>query len=173
MTNVLYFGLWLAAALAVIGALSAFLARQRRWSDARMVQASRMFAALGRYGDWVGLQRRAAVLHGEDADAALALAQAREVREQWFPELETGMATVLAVHARLLDFLARQNALQRTDPEAWLESDHDNRFQALAQEQAIAIAAMRAQLRMADDTPPGAADLTLGPPGRWVDSRGV
>jgi hypothetical protein len=174
MANVLYFGLWLAAALAVIGVLSAFLARQRPRGDARNAQGRLMYAALVRYGDWVGLQRHAATFQGEDADAAQALQDARLLGAQWFPELGPDMDTVLAVHARLLDFLGSQQALRLADPEAWIESDHDTRFQALAQEQAIAIAAMRAHLRMADDlAPDAAAGLSLRASGAGVDSPGA
>lgn len=149
MSAPLYFGLWLIAALVAIGFLSAFLARQRRWRELRRAQGLRMLAALERYCGWVGLQRRALQFHGESPEAAQALDEACATRLAWFPELAADMAQLLAVHNRLVAFLSAQQALRLQDPEAWMESDHDARFDALALHEAHLIAGMRRKLSMA------------------------
>lgn len=144
----LYFGLWLVAALVAIGFLSAILSRQRRWRELRREQGLRMLAALERYCGWVGLQRRALPFQGESPEAAQALDEACAMRLAWFPELGADMAELLAVHNRLLAFLAAQQALRLQDAEAWMESDHDARFHALALHEARLIAGMRRKLSM-------------------------
>lgn len=146
----LYFGLWLVAALVAIGFLSAFLARQRRWRELRREQGLRMLAALERHCGWVGLQRRATQFQGEGTEAAQALDEARATQLAWFPGLAADMAQLLAAHERLVRFLAAQQALRLRDAEAWIESDHETRFDALARQQALLIAGMRRKLSLAD-----------------------
>jgi hypothetical protein len=145
----LYFGLWLAAALVAIGFLSAFLARQRRWRELRRAQGLRMLAALERYCGWVGMQRRAPQFQGESAEAVQALDEARATQQASFPELASEMAQLLTVHEHLMHFLRDQQELRMRDAEAWLESDHDARFDALAEHEAHLIAAMRRKLSLA------------------------
>src|SRR5690606_39004962 len=122
---------WVLAALAAVGGLSALLARHSRRQEQRLQQAQRMTAALQRYSGWVAAQRLAAVFHGEGPEAAAALDEACTVRVNWFPELAGDMAELMAVHNRIVNFLATQQALWLRDPEHWLESEHDKRFMAL------------------------------------------
>jgi hypothetical protein len=160
-----YFTLWLLAALLAIGFLSAYIARHRRLRTLRRQQAVRMMGALRRYSEWVASQRRATGFTGESAEAAQALDEAATLRIGWFPELAGDMAEVLAEHNRLMQFLATQNALRLQDPEAWLESDHDNRFMALWRQQVYAMQAMREKLKLLDT-------LDSEPPSVMPDTSG-
>lgn len=163
MSMPLYFGLWLVAALVAIGFLSAFVARQRRWRELRRQQGVLMLAALERYTDWVGLQQHATEFRGESPEAAQALDEACTLRIAWFPELAGEMAQLLGVHNRLMHFLAAQQALRLQDAEAWLETDHEARFVALAQLQELAITAMRQRLQLVEalDEPAPVAPVGL------------
>lgn len=154
MSSLTYFGLWLAAGLVATGILSAWLARQWRLRERRRGQGLRMLEALGRYCEWLGLQRHAAQFQGEAAEAAQALDEACAIRVAWFPELAGDMAELLAMHNRMMRFLAAQQALRLRDAEAWLESDHDGRFGSLCRLQAYAIAAVRQKLRLDAVAPP-------------------
>ena len=149
MDTTTYLAAWLLAALLAIGVLSWLLARHRRRQDARQAQAHRLLAALQRYSEWVCAQRLAAVFHGEGPDAAAALDEACTIRLAWFPELAGDMAQVLAVHNRIVNFLATQQALWLRDPEHWLESEHDKRFIALWRQHRFALHALQARLEQA------------------------
>jgi hypothetical protein len=140
---------FLLAALAAVGLLSAALTRYQRRHDFRRVQAERLLHALHRYSEWVREQRLAAVFQGEGRDAAAALDDACTIRLAWFPALGGDMAELMAVHNRLLNFLATQHALWLRDPEGWLASDHDGRFMALWRQHRIALHALSGRLQEA------------------------
>lgn len=147
MDSTTYLAAWLLAALAGIGVLASLLARHKRNSDLRRMQAHRMLLALQRYSDWVGAQRLAAVFQGEGPEAAAALDEACTIRLAWFPELAGDMAEVMAVHNRMLNFLGTQQALWLRDPEHWLASEHDKRFMALWRQHRFALQALAAKLQ--------------------------
>jgi hypothetical protein len=52
----------------------------------------------------------------------------------------------MAVHRRLVHFLAAQHALWLRDPQHWLESEHDQRFMALWRQHHFALHALLARL---------------------------
>jgi len=141
-----YLATWIAAALLAIGVLSWVLAGHKRQQDLRQAQAERLVRALQRYSAWVCAQRLAAVFQGEGPEAAAALDEACTIRLGWFPELAGDMAELLAVHNRILHFLAMQQALWQRDPEHWLESGHDQRFLALWRQHRFALHALLAKL---------------------------
>lgn len=149
MDTTTYLAAWLLAALLAIAVLSWLLARFRRRQDMRRQQAQQFLQALQRYSEWVCSQRLAAVFQGEGAEAAAALDEACTIRVAWFPELAGDMAELLAVHSRILHFLATQQALWLRDPEHWLESDHDTRFLALWRQHRYALQALLAKLEQA------------------------
>lgn len=142
----LYLAAWVLVVLAAIGGLSAALTRYSRRQDERLRQAQRLAGALQRYSDWVAAQRLLAVFHGESPEAAAALDEACTIRVAWFPELAGDMAELMAVHNRLVNFLATQQALWLRDPEHWLESDHDKRFMALWRQHQYALHALVGKL---------------------------
>lgn len=144
-----YLAAWLFAALVAIALLTVLLARYKRRHDLRQLQAQQMARALQRYSDWVSAQRLAAVFQGEGPEAAAALDEACTIRLAWFPELAGDMAQVMAVHNRLVNFLATQQALWLRDPENWLESEHDKRFMALWRQHRFALQALLEQLEQA------------------------
>lgn len=146
MERTTYLAAWLLALLCAVAVLSWLLARYKRRHDLRRIQAHLLAAALHRYSQWVCTQRLAAVFQGDGREAAEALDQARTIRMAWFPELTPDMAEVLAVHNRLVSFLATQQALWLRDPEGWLESDHDKRFLALWRQHRFAVQALLAKL---------------------------
>jgi hypothetical protein len=141
-----YLAGWLLLALGGVAVLSWFLARHRRRHDLRRAQAEGMLHALQRYSEWVSAQRLATVFQGEGPEAAAALDAACTIRLACFPELAGDMAEVLAVHNRLVNFLATQQQLWLRDPEHWLESEHDRRFMALWQQHRSALEALLRKL---------------------------
>lgn len=147
MNATTYLAAWLLAALLVIGLISVVLTRHKRRFDLRRLQAEGLLQALGRYSDWFGAQRLAAVFQGEDPQAEQALDEACTIRMGWFPELAGDMAELLAVHNRLIIFLSTQQALWLRDPEHWLESEHDKRFMALWRQHQNALQALHARLQ--------------------------
>lgn len=146
MDSTTYLAAWLAAVLVAIGFLSWQLARHARRREERCLQAERLVRALQRYSGWVGAQRLAAVFHGEGAEAAAALDEACTIRLACFPDLAGEMAELLAVHNRIVNFLATQQALWLRDPEHWLDSEHDKRFMALWRQHRFALEALLARL---------------------------
>ena len=144
-----YLVAWLVAVLLALGVLSRALARYQHNTDMRRLQAQQLLHALHRYSDWVCAQRLTAVFQGEGPDAAAALDQACTIRLAWFPELAGDMAQLLAVHNRLVNFLASQQALWLRDPEHWLESEHDKRFLALWRQHRFSLQALLAKLEEA------------------------
>jgi hypothetical protein len=149
MDSTTYLAAWLLAALVAIGILSWQLARYTQRHDVRAAQAQRLGQALQRYSDWVCAQRLAAVFDGEGEEAAAALDEACTIRLGWFPDLAGEMAELLAVHNRIVNFLATQQALWLRDPEHWLDSEHDKRFMALWRQHRFALQAVLACLERA------------------------
>ena len=131
MSNIVYFSLWLVAALIAVALASATIARSLRLREVRRLKALELLDAIARYSEWVAAQRRASFFQGDGEGASLPLEQARQIKQGWFPELVGDMVEILIVHNRLVDFLWNQQLLRLKDPEGWLESDHDTRFLAL------------------------------------------
>jgi len=146
MDSTTYLAAWFVAALLAVGVLSWLLARYKRRHDLRRQQVQRLLHALQRYSEWVCAQRLATVFQGEGAEAAAALDEACTIRLAWFPDLAGDMAELLAVHNRIISFLATQQALWLRDPEHWLESEHDKRFMALWRQHRFALEALQAKL---------------------------
>ena len=144
MPALLYHALWIAIALAAIAAASGAYARRLRWRELRRDRAEQALDALARYSEWLAAQRRTAAFAG---DRCGLLQELREAQQAAFPELAPALAGLLEVHARILDFLWRQQLLRSRDPEAWLDSDHDGRFMALWREHRAAVHAMADRLR--------------------------
>ena len=149
MSNIVYFSLWLVAALIAVALASATIARGFRLREVRRLKALELLDALDRYSDWVASQRRATFFRGEgDGDAeATPLEEARHIKQGWFPELAGDMVEILIVHNRMIDFLWNQQLLRTKDPERWLESDHDSRFLELWSQHRYAIAGVQLKLR--------------------------
>ena len=147
VSNIVYFSLWLVAALLAIAVVSATIARSLRLREVRRQKALELLEALGRYSEWVAAQRRTAFFQGEGDDAATPLEEARHIKQGWFPELAGNMVEILIVHNRLVDFLWNQQLLRLKDPEGWLESDHDTRFLELWRQHRYAIEDVQIKLR--------------------------
>jgi hypothetical protein len=147
VSNIVYFSLWLVAALIAVALVSATIARSLRMREVRRQKALELLDALGRYSEWVAAQRRAAFFEGEGEDSSSALEDARHIKQGWFPELAGDMVEILTVHNRLVDFLWNQQLLRFKDPEGWLESDHDTRFLELWRQHRYAIEGVQIKLR--------------------------
>ncbi|TFY97687.1 hypothetical protein [Ramlibacter humi] len=143
MTLPLYHALWIATALAVIAIASGFITRWLKLREFRRAQAEEALDALAGYSEWLAAQRRGTAFGGDRSP----LAQVRRCQQAAFPEFAPAMAALLALHARLLDFLWRQQLLRTRDPEAWLESDHDAQFMLLWSEHREAVHALAERLR--------------------------
>ncbi len=147
MSSLVYFSLWLVAALIVIALVSATIARGLRLREVRRLKALELLDALDRYCEWVAAQRRATFFQGEGEDDETPLEEARHIKQGWFPELAGDMVEILIVHNRLVDFLWNQQLLRLKDPERWLESDHDSRFMELWRQHRYAIEGVQIKLR--------------------------
>lgn len=147
MSALQYHALWLALALAIIAVASGVIARRLSWNELHRRQAEEALDALACYSEWLAVQRRAVRFAGDAPVAHSVLVQLRELQQAGFPQLAPATVDLLEVHARMLDFLWRQQHLRATDPEAWLESDHDSRFLALWREHQAAVHRLAAQLR--------------------------
>jgi len=148
VSNLLYHALWVAVALALVAVASAMLTRRLRQRELRRHAAEEALDALARYSEWLAGQRRNAGFQGDRAPDASPLVRVRQLQQAWFPEQAAAMALLLEVHARLLDFLWRQQLLRVRDPEGWLESDHDGRFMALWREHRVAVHQLADHLRV-------------------------
>lgn len=147
MSNIVYFSLWLVAALIAIALVSATIARGLRLREVRRMKALELLDALARYSEWVAAQRRATFFQGEGEDGGGPLEEARHIKQGWFPELAGDMVEILIVHNRLVDFLWNQQLLRLKDPERWLESDHDTRFLELWRQHRYAVEGVQIKLR--------------------------
>lgn len=147
MSRFVYFSLWLLAALIVIAIISATIARSLRQRAVRRLKAVELLDALERYSEWVASQRRSPFFQGEGEDSAVPLADARHIKQGWFPELADDMVEILIVHNRLVDFLWNQQLLRLKDPEGWLESDHDSRFLELWRQHRYTIEGVQIKMR--------------------------
>jgi hypothetical protein len=147
VSNILYFSLWLVAALIAIALVSATIARSLRMREVRRLKALQLLDALNLYSDWVAAQRRAPFFNGDGEEGPSPLDEARTIKQGWFPELAGDMVEILVVHSRLVDFLWNQQLLRFKDPEAWLESDHDTRFLELWRQHRYAIEGVQSKLR--------------------------
>jgi len=134
MSGLLYHATWIAVALAVIAGASAWLSRRRLLRDLRRQHGEDALEGLAAYAEWLAAQRRSGAFVGDRTDATAPLQRVRIAQQAAFPELAPALVQLLELHARLLDFLWRQQVLRTRDPEAWLESDHDGRFMALWRE---------------------------------------
>jgi hypothetical protein len=147
MSPLLYHALWMAIALAGIAVASAVIARRLRLREFRRERAEAALDALARYAEWLAAQRRTAGFHGDPPAGRSALVEVRRLQQAAFPELAAEFITVQEVHARMLDFLWRQQLLRTRDPEAWLESDHDQRFLILWDEHRATVHVLAERLR--------------------------
>ena len=158
MSNLEYYLLWLAGGLVLIAIASALIARQLRLGAMRRLQAAALLAALSRYSEWVAAQRRSLLFQGDGQDDTSALAEVRDIAQQWFPDLAGPAAQVFAVHAKLVEFLSSQQTLRIDDPEAWLESDHDLRFVEQWRDHAVAVQRLAGELRLVCEPVPAGAE---------------
>ena len=131
MSNLSYYLLWLAAGLVAIAVVSAGITRHLRLRLLRRLKAIEALDALAYYSDWVAAQGRTPFFQGDARQEDSPLPQLRAIKQQWLPELSNETAQILAVHARLVEFLWTQQMLRVSDPEAWLESDYDRQFMDL------------------------------------------
>jgi hypothetical protein len=146
VSNVVYFSLWLVAALIAVALVSATIARSVRLRELRRLKAIELLDALDRYSEWVASQRRATYFQGE-GEAETPLEEARHIKQGWFPELAGDMVEIMVVHNRLVDFLWNQQLLRLRDPERWMESDHDSRFLELWRQHRYALEDVQLKLR--------------------------
>ena len=147
VSAIVYFSLWLVAALIAVALASATIARGLRSREVRRLKALELLDALDGYSEWVAGQRRVTFFQGEGEDAATPLEEARHIKQGWFPELAGDMVEILVVHNRLVDFLWNQQLLRLKDPERWMESDHDSRFLELWRQHRYALDGVRMKLR--------------------------
>ena len=160
MSNIVYFSLWLVAALIAVALASATIARSLRLREVRRLKALELLDALDRYSDWVASQRRATFFQGEgEGDGAeTPLEEARHIKQGWFPELAGDLVEILIVHNRMIDFLWNQQLLRLKDPERWMESDHDSRFLELWGQHRYALEGVQLKLRSLAHVPRSGRD---------------
>lgn len=143
MSPLAYYALWLVAGLLAVAAVSAAITRLMRRREQALVLAE----ALARHSVWVAAQRSRLELDLRRDEADAALQQAQAVQARWFPRLAPELAAVMQVDQRIDGFLMHQRRLRFQDPEAWLESDHDQQFMALWREYLAAVEGLTQKLR--------------------------
>ena len=143
MSTFAYYAAWLLVGLLLTALVSAFLTRTMR----RREQALLLAEALARHSVWVAAQRSRTELDLRREDADSALQQASAVQSRWFPRLAPELGDVMAIDQRIEGFLITQHRLRIEDPEAWLESDHDERFMALWRDYLAALDRLNEKLR--------------------------
>jgi hypothetical protein len=151
VSSTAYYLCWLVAGLALSALASACIARYLRRRIARKVKAAEAMDALARYSFWVNSQRRTAFFHGNCRDADGPLSELQLAIDAAFPDLQRGLAQLLACHARVVDFLWTQHVVRLTDPEAWLESDADAAFAPLWSAHLSAAQSLAHRLQSADN----------------------
>ena len=152
MSNIVYYGSWLLAALVCAAVASALITRGLARRELRRWRAEDMLVAVARYSEWLAAQQRNPCFDGERA-APAAFRRARGLAAASFPELSPLMADLQAVHDRVIDFLWRQAVLRLRDPEAWLDTDHDGQFMALWRDHARTVQAIAQRLQAAAGGP--------------------
>lgn len=158
---------WLAAGLAIIAIASAAIARRLRLRLLRREKAMQLLDSLATYTEWIAMQGRAAYFQGA-ADVDSPLQSMRNIQFEWFPELSEETTRVFEWHARLIDFLWAQQMLRLSDGEAWLESDHDERFLQLWRAHREAVEAMAETLTEISGAPEPEMELTNREQHRWL-----
>jgi hypothetical protein len=153
MSLMQYHALWIAIALSGIAVASAVITQRLRVRELRRLQAEQALEALARYCEWLAAQRRVAVFQGEPPPERSPLVQLCALQQAAFPDLCGATVALLLVHARMLDFLWRQQSLREADAEAWLESDHDARFLALWREHGGVVHELADRLRQRAGVP--------------------
>lgn len=153
MSPLLYHALWIATALGGIAIASALIARHLQLRAIRREQAELALEGLARYCEWLAAQRRNASFDGDRPPGRPPLMDVLRAQQVAFPEVANGVAALLALHARILDFLWRQQMLRQRDPEAWLDSDHDQRFMELWNEHREAVHGLADHLRTISGEP--------------------
>ncbi|MBL0422939.1 hypothetical protein JI739_21565 [Ramlibacter sp. AW1] len=138
-----YYVLWLSVGLLLVAIASGLITRTLR----RREQALALAEALARHSVWVAAQRSRIELELRREEADAALRQARRVQGRWFPRLASELAEVLEIDRRIENFLVAQHRLRIDDPEAWLESDHDERFMALWREYLVTVERVTEKLK--------------------------
>ena len=130
-----YYALCLLAGLLLAAAVSAAITWHLRRHELRREHALVLAQALTRYASWVAAQRGGAGLGPQRDLADRALLDASRAQGRWFPPLRADVSRLLEADRQLESFVHRQHQLQMTDPEAWLESNHENRFADLLRQQ--------------------------------------
>lgn len=145
MSTLTYYALCLSAGLLLVAAVSAGLT----WLMRRREQALMLMEALDRHAVWVAAQRGGLALDLRRAEADAALQQASAVQSRWFRRLGPELGALMEIDQRIEGFLLHQQRLRQSDPEAWLESDHDGQFMALWREYQAAMDSLTLQLQKA------------------------
>jgi len=147
------YALCLVAGLVLAAAVSAAITWHLRRRELRREHVLVLMQALTRYADWLAAQRGGAGLspHRELADRALLAASRAQGR--WFPQLRADLSRLLEADGQLESFVYRQQQLRMSDPEAWLESNHESRFAHLLRQQDKGVERLLRRLEGATDQP--------------------
>lgn len=131
----MYYALCLLAGVLLAAAVSAAITWHLRRQELRREHALVLGQALTRYASWVAAQRGGAGLGPQRDLADRALLDASRAQGRWFPQLRDELSGLLAADRELEGFVHRQRQLRISDPEAWLESNHEIRFARLLRQQ--------------------------------------
>lgn len=107
MAELAYYLLWLLVALLVAALASAGRVAQAHHRPGRQAQARAMLRALSCYAAWGAAQYRATAATPAHRGPHAALAQARALQAEAFPELRLPMADLLTAERGLADLLDR------------------------------------------------------------------
>ena len=112
--SLLLFSLLLAVAL--LGPLWVWRHRANKRAARRRAAGYRLMDCLKAYSAWVDWHRDEPLLHQnpENLTIPAALAQAFQIRDEWFPELAGLMVQLLHSHRELMQYFWEENILRMT-----------------------------------------------------------
>ncbi|HSV77922.1 MAG TPA: hypothetical protein VLK85_01790 [Ramlibacter sp.] len=120
---------------ALLALLLVLRARHRKRAARRHV-GLQLFDCLKAYAAWLDWYRDEPLLHRNPDDPTIpaALAQAREINDQWLPELSPVMLQLLRSHRELMRYFEEENLLRMAHP-ASARASADARYHQLRDKQ--------------------------------------
>jgi hypothetical protein len=124
-----------ASAFIAVGAVVYCWARHQRRVRARQLRAQgyRLIHALREYSAWIDYQRDVPLTARslDELTSPEPLTQARQIKQDWFPQLTQHMVRLLQAHSRQIEYLWEQNLLRLSQGSGWRPAYEDKQYQQL------------------------------------------
>jgi hypothetical protein len=142
-------------AVALLGPLWVLRHRARKLAARRRAAGYRLMDCLKAYSAWVDWHRDEPLLHQspENLTIPAALAQAFQIRDEWFPDLAGLMVQLLHSHRELMQYFWEENILRMTHSASQRPHYADPRYHHLRDMQDAALDSlfMRCRQLIGDD----------------------